>query len=144
MKKFAMLCLGFLCLCFGSVAHAQNNYAQQDCPCPPSDQNCGECYCLYCHYEPCYYNKWHCNYEPRYTCKKCCRYVTQAYEKQCCRWVPQYYTQTCYKQVPQYYYTRSCQYVPKYTCEKCCSYRPKYYYKKTDCNPCATNVCSTR
>jgi hypothetical protein len=144
MKKLALFCLSILCLCLSSSGYAQqsNNCAPPDCQVP--DQNCGECYCLYCHYEPYYYNKWHCNYEPCYTYKKCCRYVTQSYEKQCCKYEPRYYTKTCYCKVPQYYYTCSCNYKPKYTCEKCCSYRPKYYYKKTDCSPCADNMCSTR
>lgn len=105
--------------------------------CPP-ERFVGNCYCLYCRYEPCYYNKWHCNYVPKYTYKKCCRYVPQYYQKQCCRYVPQYYYETCCRQCPQYYYTCNCQYVPKYTCERCCRYVPKYYYKRTCCpqQPC--------
>ena len=63
--------------------------------CPPPEKPVGDCYCLYCRYEPCYYNKWHCNYVPKYCYKKCCRYVPQYYQKKCCRYVPQYYYETC-------------------------------------------------
>lgn len=97
----------------------------------PAEHPAGDCYCLYCRYEPCYYNKWHCDYCPKYNYKKCCRMVPQYYQKQCCRMVPQYYCQTCCRQCPQYYYTCSCCYVPKYRCEKCCRWVPKYYYKRT-------------
>ncbi len=107
----------------------------------PCEKPVGDCYCLYCKYEPCYYNKTHCDYVPKYTYKKNCRYVPQYYQKQCCRYVPQYYCQTCCRQVPQYYYTCQCHYVPKYTCERCCKYVPKYYYKHTCAPSCTPNSC---
>lgn len=112
----------------------------------PREVACGDCYCLYCRYEPCYYNKWKCDYCPQYSYKKCCRYVPQYYQKQCCRYVPQYYCVTCCRQVPEYYYVRTCRYVPKYTCERCCRYVPKYYYKHTSCptNGCATGGCTAQ
>ncbi len=111
-----------------------------DQPACPPERPMNDCYCLYCRYEPCYYNKWHCNYCPKYCYKKCCRQVPQYYQKQCCRYVPQYYCQTCCRYVPQYYYTCTCHYVPKYTCERCCRYVPKYYYKHT-CQPTCTPDC---
>ncbi len=113
-------------------------------PCAPGDQAMNDCYCLYCKYVPCYYNKWHCQYCPEYGCKKCCRMVDECYQKQCCRMVPQYYCQTCTRKVPQYYYEKTCCYKPKYTCEKCCKYEKKYYYKH-QCEPtCNENTCTTQ
>ncbi len=129
-----------------SRAGANGEYAgQTSCSynpqCPPQEKAMNDCYCLYCRYEPCYYNKWHCSYVPKYTYKKCCRYVPQYYQKQCCRYVPQYYSQTYCHQVPQYYYTRQCKYESKYNCERCCRYVPKYYYKHV-CQPtCNSNSC---
>lgn len=157
MKKIGLFFSMLMCMFMVTTAHAQDDYSRYDnnmmngqnydmeaqgADCgAPCEKPMNDCYCLYCKYEPCYYNKTHCNYVPKYTYKKCCRYVPQYYEKKCCRYVPQYYTQTCCRQVPQYYYTCQCHYVPKYTCEKCCKYVPKYYYKHT-CKPtCDENSC---
>ena len=168
MKKVSLI-FSVLCAFAVSYGFAQeqqsmdgDNYAQQsidgnygqsfagcdmgkgvDNCCQPREKPCGDCYCLYCKYEPCYYNKWRCEYCPKYCYKKCCRYVPQYYQKQCCRYVPQYYYQTCCRQVPQYYYTCSCHYVPKWRCERCCKYVPKYYYKHV-CQPtCAPESAPT-
>lgn len=119
----------------------QASYGDRNC-CPPSEKACNDCYCLYCRYEPCYYNKTHCESVPKYSYKKCCRYVPQYYQKKCCRYVPQYYNETCCRQVPQYYYTCSCRYEPKYTTERCCKYVPKYYYKHTAASTCDENSCA--
>lgn len=152
MKKVFQCLSVLLCTFAVSYGYADDQYGDQpmdqyaessqssgqdgDC-CAPADHACGDCYCLMCHYEPCYYNKTHCTYCPKYTYKKCCRYVPQYYQKQCCRYVPQYYCKTCCRQVPQYYYTCQCQYCPKYTCERCCKYVPRYYYKHV----CQPNSC---
>ena len=118
-------------MCFGLLAtqgYAEECCAQPDAGCP-ADQPCGDCYCLYCHYEPCYYNDWKCVDEP-YTCKKqCCRQVPQYYEVEKCRYVPQYYKVTCCRYVPQYYCVEECKTRKKWCCEKKCRYVPRYYYK---------------
>lgn len=126
----------------GEYGYAGQSYGGGE-GCCPSERPVGDCYCLYCRYEPCYYNKWHCHYEPKYCYKRCCRQVPQYYQKQCCRYVPQYYCQTCCRYCPQYYTTCTCHYVPKYTCERCCRYVPRYYYKHT-CQPtcCDNNQCA--
>lgn len=120
----------------------------QDHPASPEEQSCapiekpaGDCYCLYCKYVPCYYNKWHCEYVPEYGCKKCCRMVDECYTKRCCRMVPQYYDKTCTRKVPQYYYERTCRQVPKYSCEKCCKWKKEYYYKHTCAPTCTQDTC---
>lgn len=148
MKKICLFLSVLTCIFFTSYSYAQPgpNYdagdSNCDQPCAPPERPMNDCYCLYCRYEPCYYNKWHCQYCPKYTYKKCCRYVPQYYQKQCCRYVPQYYCQTCCRYVPQYYYTCQCHYVPKYSCERCCRYVPKYYYKHV-CQPtCTPDSCA--
>ncbi len=122
----------------GNYADGQSS---QDGCCAPADKACGDCYCLMCHYEPCYYNTTRCEQECCPVYKKCCKYVPKYYQKQCCRMVPQYYCVTCCKYEPCYYTT--CSYVnrPKYVCERHCKYVPRYYYKHT-CQPtCDTNAC---
>lgn len=98
------------------------------------DNGCGDCFCLCCKYEPCYYNTWRCVSEPVSCKKKCCHYVPKYYEKCCVRYVPQNYTQTCCKYEPEYYYVDECKYVSKRVCDRHCKYVPKYYYKRV-CNP---------
>ena len=93
----------------GSYAYSGSEQGQpEDQCCAPADQSMNDCWCLYCHYEPCYYNDWKC-VEDTKTCKKrCCRYVPQYYQVQKCRYVPQYYSETCCKQVPEYYDVEEC------------------------------------
>ncbi len=100
----------------------------------PQDNGCGQCYCLCCKYEPCYYNTWRTECCPVMCKKKCCHYVPKYYEKCCVRYVPQQYSQTCCKYEPEYYYVDECKYVSKRVCDRHCKYVPKYYYK-TVCNP---------
>lgn len=128
--------------CYGGAC-AQGGCEQQaqDC-CAPPDKNMGDCYCLYAHYEPCYYKTWRCEWEDKYTQKKCCRYVPQYYQKKCCRYVPQYYYETCCRQCPEYYYVTQCKKCPKYVCDYHCKYVPRYYYKHTCMNPCDTDACA--
>lgn len=159
--KFLSVLLCVFAVSFG-YAQTDDGYGQQGgacCPQPcaaqpaqtcdqpcPADHAMNDCYCLYCHYEPCYYNKTHCEYCAKNCYKKCCRYVPQYYEKQCCRYVPQYYCKTCCRQVPQYYYTCQTHYEPKYSCERCCTYKPCYYYKhvcEPTCNTDTAAPCST-
>lgn len=103
---------------------------------PPPDQACGdrptgECYCLYVHYEPCYYQC------PRTVCeqipckRKCCRYVDQSYEVEKCRYVPQYYKETYCRKVPEYYYVDECKTCEKVVYDTKCEYKPCYYWKHT-------------
>lgn len=112
--------------------------AQQCC-----DQPCGECWCKFVRYDPCYYNCWRCEDCPR-TCKqRCCRYVPQYYQVQRCRWVPQYYCQTVCCSQPQYYYVDRCINCKKWVCDRKCQYIPRYYYKQC-CQPvCGNNGCNS-
>lgn len=120
--------------------HDYYTNGQEFCCSQPTEQACGDCYCLYCKYEPCYYNKWRCEYEAKCCPKKCCRYVPKYYEKCCVRYVPQYYTQTCCRYCPEYYCVDETRYCKKWVCDRCCKYVPRYYYKHTccptPCNPC--------
>lgn len=93
----------------------QYSYAPSCCQQAPCDKPCGDCYCLYCHYRPCYYSTCHCNYIPQYQYHQCCRYI------------------------PQYYYTCSCHYCPQYCYQQHCRYVPEYYYKH-ECNQ--ANTCA--
>lgn len=132
---------------WGSRGDMNNGYAAggscgQDCGCVeqaqcPPDQRCGDCYCMYCHYEPCYYNCWRCCEEPQYYKKKCCRYVPRYYQVQRCRYVPQYYCETYCREEPEYYCVDECKMCKRWVCDRKCKYVPKYYYKH-ECNPCAT------
>ncbi|MDP1834793.1 MAG: hypothetical protein Q8K75_02580 [Chlamydiales bacterium] len=115
-----------------SNSNGCNPCCQQQPECPP-DQPCGDCYCLYAHYEPCYTNNWRCCEEPRWTQKKCCRWVPREYQVQRCRYVPQYYCETCTKYEPQYYCVDQCVTCKKWVCDRQCKYVPRYYYKRV-CN----------
>ncbi len=108
----------------------------QDHPC---DQQTGECWCKYVHYEPCYYNTWRCVETPKYYTKKCCRYVPKYYEVQKCRMVPQYYNETCCRYEPEYYDTQECTTCKQWVCDKHCKYKPCYYYKHV----CGDAKCTT-
>jgi hypothetical protein len=107
------------------------------------DNGCGECYCLCCKYEPCYYNTTRCVSEPVCCKKKCCHYVPRYYEKCCVKYVPQNYTQTCCKYEPEYYYVDETKYVQKKVCDRHCKYVPKYYYKRVASPaPCCPAPCA--
>lgn len=101
--------------------------------CCPQEQQVGDCWCLYCKYEPCYTNCWRCIEVPQYCTKKCCRQVPQYYQVQRCRYVPQYYCETCCRYCPEYYDVQECKMCKKWICEKKCNYVPKYYYKRVCC-----------
>ncbi len=73
--------------CFAQ-GYANNGNAQCCDPCAPADHPCGDCCCMYCHYDPCYYNEWKCCDVPYTTCRTCCRQVPKYYEVQKCRYVP--------------------------------------------------------
>lgn len=109
----------------------------------------GDCWCLYCHQEPCYTNEWKCYEENQYFQKQCCRYVKCPYQVKRCRYVPEYYCETCYKYVPEYYCVNECRPCKKWACEKKCTYKPCYYWKhvcgQQGCaNPCPTGQCGAR
>lgn len=149
MRKILSICvaaLGFFVATPGAYAQSadQNNYnysgnyagqqyAQEQCCGDVVEQACGTCYCLYCKYEPCYYNEWHTVCEPKVFRKKCCRYVPREYEKCCVKYVPQYYTQTCCRYEPEYFYVDETRDVPRKVCEQKVNYVPRYYYKQV-CN----------
>lgn len=112
---------------------------REDHPC--GDVSTGDCWCKYCHYEPCYYYTKRCVTENKYCTKKCCRQVPQYYEVQRCRYVPQYYTETCCKYCPEYYDVQECIPCQKWVCDRHCKYVPRYYWKhvcgQPDCKtPC--------
>lgn len=123
---------------YSDAGASADQYSGEFCCGTPQDTACGECYCLYCHYEPYYYNTYHCVSEPRMCKEKCCRYVPRYYEKPCVKYVPQYYSERCCKYVPEYYYRDKCTYVNKTVCETKCQYVPKYYYKHV----CASDSCN--
>ncbi len=120
----------------GAGANATNQQCPEDHPC--EDQACNECWCLYCHYEPCYYTTKRCVEEQVPCQKKCCRYVDKYYEVQRCKYVPQYYTETLCRKEPEYYDVTEYKCCKKWVCDKQCKYVPKYYWKhicgKTGCD----------
>lgn len=165
MRKLFQFCAVFACLLIAQYGHADDNryqdgryqdgqnysqdyqYNQQGvqtdggCPAdhPCEDQKVGECWCKYCHYEPCYYTTRHC-VEEKIPCKKrCCRYVPKYYQVDRCRYVPQHYCETICRQEPEYYYVDDCKTCKKWVCEQHCKYVPKYYWKRT----CGDNSCTT-
>lgn len=144
MKKFFALAALAFAMLTAPYSYAASN--QECCPqqaatedCCPQDQPCGECWCLYCHYEPCYYTTRRCIEVPQYYKKKCCKYVPKYYEVKKCRYVPQYYTETCCKYEPEYYCEDECKMCKQWVCERQCKYVPRYYYKKV----CNNNNCNT-
>jgi len=108
-----------------------------------ADQPVGDCWCLMCHYEPCYYNDWQCCDDTEMCKKRCCRYVPRYYQVQKCRYVPQYYCETKCCQEPEYYDVDYCKPCKKWVCCKKCRYVCKYYYKHTCGDPNCTTPCPT-
>jgi hypothetical protein len=134
MKKLlqlgAIFC-GLLITQYGYSAQDFRGGAPADHAC--GDTATGECYCLYCHYQPCNYTTRRC-VEDVIPCKKrCCRYVDKYYEVQRCRMVPQYYTETCCTKCPEYYEVEECKTCKRWVCDTHCKYVPQYYWKHT-CN----------
>lgn len=119
---------------YNSNYQDQQHYSQEHCCGEPQEQPCGTAYCLYCKYEPSYYNEWRTICEPKVFTKKCCRYVPKEYEKCCVKYVPQYYTQTCCRYEPEYFDVSETRDVPRKICEQKVTYVPRYYYKQV-CNP---------
>lgn len=119
------------------------NYSgdQGGCPAdhPCGDQAVGDCWCMYVHYEPCYYTTKRC-VEEQVPCKKrCCRMCDKYYEVQRCRMVPEYYTETICRQEPEYYEVDDCKTCQKWVCDQHCEYVPRYYWKhvcEPDCGGC--------
>lgn len=97
----------------------------------PADQACGDCYCLYCHYRPCYYYTTECEYVPQYEYQRCCRYVPQYYNETRCRQVPQYYKVMRCKTVKEPYCVTRCCNVEHYNEETCCCETIPQYYQET-------------
>lgn len=133
MKKIfqvgAILC-GILMTQFGYAQYVEGDNSG----CCPQEHATGQCYCLYCSYEPCYYNCWRCCQEPQYTQRQCCRYVCKPYQVQRCRYVPETYCETCYRYEPEYYCVTDCKMCNRWVCDKKCRYVPRYHWKYT-CNP---------
>ena len=112
-----------------------NACPQQDCPC---DQPLNDCYCLYAHYNPCYYCVPRCVEEQIPYKETCCRMVPQYYQVQKCRMVPEYYNETCCRQVPEYYQVDRCRTCRKTVYDQHCTYKPCYYWKHVCGNPSCT------
>ncbi len=119
---------------FSNNGDHQDYSNQEFCCGEPQEHQCGDVYCLYCKYEPCYYNEWRTVSEPKCYEKKCCRYVAKEYEKTCVKYVPQYYTQTCCRYEPEYFTTTEVRNCSRKVCDRKCKWVPKYYYKHI-CNP---------
>lgn len=105
------------------------------------DTATGECWCKYCHYEPCVYYTKRCVTENKYCTKKCCRQVPKYYEVQRCKYVPQYYNETCCKMCPEYYDVQECIPCKKWVCDRHCKYVPRYYYKHVCGQPGCPTPC---
>lgn len=151
MKKLFQLGLAFFGILVAQYGYSQDYQGPVDgqgpsdgasCCCEqpacPPEQSTGDCWCLMCKYEPCYYNQWRCCEEPRYYSKKCCRRVPQYYQVQKCRYVPQYYCEQACRYVPEYYCVQECKMCKKWVCDRKCKYVPKYYWKH-NCAP--QNAC---
>lgn len=91
----------------------------------------GDCWCMYCKYEPCYTNCWRCVEENKYCQVKRCRYVPKYYTVKRCRWVPEYYDEQVCRQEPEYYCETVCTPCKRWVCDKKCNYKPRYFWKKT-------------
>jgi hypothetical protein len=123
--------------------YSNNGEACSNGACPADhaceDQACNDCWSLYCHYEPCYYNVKRC-VEEQVPCKKrCCRMCPKYYEVTRCRYVPQYYTETICRQEPEYYDVDDCKTCKRWICERQCKYVPQYYWKHI----CGKQGCDT-
>lgn len=134
MKKIfqvgAILC-GILMTQFGYAQYTAFDQGQGSDGCCQPDHPTGECYCLYCKYEPQYYNDWRCCEEPKYFQRQCCRQVCKPYQVTRCRYVPQTYCETCYRYEPEYYCVTDCKMCKRWVCDKKCRYVPRYYWKHT-------------
>ena len=102
----------------------------------PQDHSCGDtatgdCWCLYCHYEPCYYTTRRCVEEQVPCTRRCCRTVPQEYCVTRCRYVPQYYQETCCRYCKEYYDVCDTKCCKKWVCDTHCRYVPSYYWKHT-------------
>lgn len=120
------------------AAVGDDGCAPEDHPC---DDDCEECWRLYCHYEPCYYNTYRCIEEPQYYKKKCCRYVPRECVVEKTRYVPVHYKETSTRYEPEYYYVDECKVNKKWVCERQCKYVPNYYYKHVCGDPHCDRPC---
>lgn len=141
MKKL----IGALFALFCCVFMAPSAYAQEACcptqdqPAPCADQPTNDCWCRYCHMEPCYYCTKRC-VEEKIPCKKtCCRMVPKYTQCQRCRYVPQYYCDTVCHMEPEYYEVDDCKVCQKWVTDQHCKYVPKYYWKHV----CGDKNCTT-
>lgn len=107
------------------------------CDCPPvPDVAMNDCYCLYCHYRPCYYYTTECEYVPNYTYQKCCRYVPQYYKETRCQNESENYCVTRCRYVPEYYCETKCRYVQCWNEETCCCEQRPVFYQEQCCRQC--------
>lgn len=128
MKKLFLIGAFLFSVFAGQSAYSQCCPTAQPCD-RPCDQPCNECWCLYVHYEPCYYNTKRCVEEQIPCTRKCCRMVPRYYQVQRCRYVPEYYTETRCCQECEYYQVNDCRTCKRVICEPQCKYVPKYYWK---------------
>jgi|GEM_PF-1241732 len=125
----------------GAGACAQGACAPAAAPAdhPCGDVKTGDCWCMYCHYEPCTYYTQRC-VEEQIPCKKrCCRQVPKYYQVQRCKMVPEYYNETLCKYETEYYYVDDSKCCKKWVSDSHVKYVPKYYWKHT----CGEANCTT-
>lgn len=138
MKKSISIAVTFCCMFFTQLGFAAQDQACNECP---PDQACNDCYCLYVHYEPCYYTTQRCVEEVVPCTKRCCRQVPKYCEVERCRMVPEYYTETvCYYE-NEYYDEPDCKTCKKWVCDEHCEYVPQYYWKHACGNECNNLAC---
>ena len=111
-----------------SVSGSAQNCCPPDAPC---DQRLNDCYCLYVHYEPCYYTTNRCEKYDVPCKKKCYRKVPQYYEVQRCKMVPQYYCETKCRYCTECYEVDDVKCCERTVCDTHCKYVPRYYWKHT-------------
>jgi len=127
---------------YGQQGYAQDGQCPADHPC--EDQPMNDCWCLYVHYEPCYYTTKRCVEEQIPCKKKCTRQVPKYYEVQRCKMVPQYYTETVCKYETECYEVDDCKTCKKWVCDQHCKYVPKYYWKHVCGQQGCPSPCPTR
>lgn len=137
------LCCGFFMSQHGfSYAQDETGWYNNQQACAPMEYKTGDCYCLVCKYEPCYYKDWKCEWVDKSWKVNKCRYVPKTYSKKCIRYVPEVYYEQCCKYVPEHYCETVCEKCPHWCCETKCKMVLKYYYKHVcEETPCCNNPC---
>lgn len=127
---------------YGSTQYTPENYHAFPAPVDQQvSQSDDGCWCLYCQYEPCYYDDWRCIEEQKHCQRQCCRYIPKYYEVQHCKYVPQFYSETYCRYEPEYYLADDVRPCRRWVSEKKCKMNPKYYYRHICGDPTCQNPC---